>query len=232
MYFIAVYIHYWSAKSSISHIFITQTFRLISNSLHSQQNNTSIHYMNIIKLIITLLLCAIFTSPAVAEMYKWVDKDGNISYSDQPPFKGAQKLDAPAISTVPAADVPDKPTAPSAEADKSKDNKTTSYTYLKITAPVDDATIRNNEGNFSVSITIKPALDTKHGHYFSVLMDGKTVQDKLYVSSASLNNIDRGTHKISVAVKNDKGKVLRKSKSITVHLHRQSAIKKQPRINR
>lgn len=187
--------------------------------------------MNIFKLIITLLLCAIFTSTAVAEMYKWVDPDGNISYSDQPPFKGAQKLNAPEITTVPAANVPEKKPDPSAEDSKSKDKKTASYTYLKITSPVDDATIRDNEGNFSVSITIKPALNTKKGHYFSVFMDGKTVQDKIYVGSASLNNVDRGTHKISVAVKNDKGKILRKSKAITVHLHRQSVVRKQPRIN-
>ena len=187
--------------------------------------------MNIIKFIITLLLCAIFTSSAVAEMYKWVDEEGNISYSDQPPFKGAHKLEAPAISTVPATDVPEKQAVTSTEPSKSKDDKSTRYSYLEITSPVNDATIRNNEGNFSLSITIKPELDSKYGHYFSVLLDGKTVQDKVYVTSASLKNIDRGTHKISVAVKNDKGKVLSKSKSITVHLHRQSAIKKQPRIN-
>ena len=167
----------------------------------------------------------------MAEMYKWVDKDGNISYADQPPFKGAQKLDAPDLTTVAAPEVPEK-TAASTDTEESKRKKTTSYTYLKIISPEHDATIRNNEGNFSISMTIKPALDTKHGHYFSVLMDGKTVQDKIYVSSASLTNIDRGTHNISVAVKNENGKILRKSKGITVHLHRQSALRKQPRISR
>jgi len=188
--------------------------------------------MKIIKFTITLLLCVVFTSSAFAEMYKWVDKDGNISYSDQPPFKGAQKLDAPAITTVPATDIPEKQPAVSAEASKSKNKDTTSYSYLKIISPENDATIRNNEGNFSVSITLKPALDTKHGHYLSVFMDGKVVQDKIYASSVSLNNIDRGTHNISVAVKNKKGKILRKSKAITVHLHRQSIQRKQPRISR
>jgi len=187
--------------------------------------------MNIHKIIITLVLFLTFTTSAVAEMYKWVDKDGNISYADQPPFKGAEKLDAPDLTTVAAPEVPEKK-ATQTETAESKRKKSTSYTYLKITNPEHDATIRNNEGNFSISMTIKPALDTKHGHYFSVLMDGKTVQDKVYVSSASLTGIDRGTHKISVAVKNENGKILRKSKSITVHLHRQSALRKQPRINR
>jgi len=187
--------------------------------------------MNINKIIITLLLCSGFTASAFAEMYKWVDKDGNISYADQPPFKGAQQLDAPDLTTVAAPDVPEK-TAASADKKESNKKKSTSYTYLKITNPENDATIRNNEGNFSISITIKPALDTKHGHYFSVLLDGKTVQDKIYVTSASLTNIDRGTHNISVAVKDKKGKTIRKSKNVTVHLHRQSALRKQPRISR
>ena len=187
--------------------------------------------MNINKIIAPLLLCSIITTSAFAEMYKWVDKDGNISYADQPPFKGAQKLDAPDLTTVAAPEVPDK-ASDSANAKEPNKKKSTSYTYLKITNPEHDATIRNNEGNFSISMTIKPALDTKNGHYFSVLMDGKTVQDKIYVTSASLSNIDRGTHKISVAVKNENGTVLRRSKSINVHLHRQSALRKQPRIIR
>ncbi|MCW8936137.1 MAG: DUF4124 domain-containing protein [Gammaproteobacteria bacterium] len=184
--------------------------------------------MKIIKIIVALLLYSIFTTSAVAEMYKWVDKEGNISYSDQPPFKGAEELDAPSISSVPAADIPEKKPATSAE---EKKDKSTSYTYLKIVSPENDATIRNNEGNFSVSIVLKPALDTKHGHYLSLLMDGKTIQDKIFTTSVSLNNIDRGTHKISVAVKNKKGEVLHKSKGITVHLHRQSILNKQPRNN-
>ena len=172
-----------------------------------------------------LLLCSIFTTSAVAEMYKWVDKEGNISYSDQPPFNGAEKLDAPALTTVAAPQLPVKKTT-STEKNTPDNEKSFRYTYLKITNPEHDATIRNNQGNFSISITIQPALNTKLGHYFGILLDGKTVQDKIFTTSASLTNIDRGTHKVSVVVKNKQGQILHQSKGITVHLHRRSALHK------
>ncbi len=161
-------------------------------------------------------------------MYKWVDQDGNISYSDQPPFKNAEKLDAPALTTVPAANIPDKKLAdsnPQVEQDLKK--KTSHYSYLKITSPENDATIRNNEGNFSISIAIKPPLNIKQGHYLSVNMDGTKVRDKLSTSSTNLTNVNRGTHSINVSVNDKQGKVLHKSKNITVHMHRQSVIRKQ-----
>jgi len=158
-------------------------------------------------------------------MYKWVDKEGNISYSDQPPYKGAEQLDTPALSTMPATAAAKK-SAPAADEEAEEQ---TSYTDLKITSPQDDMTVRNNSGNFSIAISIKPALNTSQKHYLSLSMDGKVIKDKLSSTSVSLTNIDRGTHKLSVSVKNKEGKSLRKSKSITVHMHRQIVARKQAR---
>ena len=158
-------------------------------------------------------------------MYKWVDQEGNISYSDQPPFKGAETLEAPALTTTPTIPVTENK---SATASKETKEEVTKYSYLKITSPENQGTIRNNEGNFTISITVKPPLNVKQGHYFSVSLDGSMIHDKLTSSSASMSNIDRGTHKLSVTIKNKSGKILRKSKITTIHLHRQIAIKKQP----
>jgi len=182
--------------------------------------------MNIYKFA-AIILCLLFSSSSVlAEMYKWVDQEGNISYSDTPPYKGAESLDAPAITTMPATTVPKKKATKTNQPDE---EKTTIYSYLRITSPENDATIQNNEGNFSVAIAVKPSLDIKSGHYFSLSMDGKVVQDKLSGSSANMSNIDRGSHKISVSVKNKKGKTLRKSKAVTVHLHRRSILNRPAR---
>jgi len=179
--------------------------------------------------LLSALLCILFNSSnALAQMYKWVDKEGNISYSDQPPYKGAEKLDAPALTTMPATAIPKKSPA-KAEPEEDDKKEVTKYTELKITSPQDDATIRDNSGNFSIAFSVKPALDSKFEHYFSVSMNGKVVKNKLTSGSASFSNIDRGTHKISVSVKNKSGKTLLRSKSVTVHLHRQVVIRRQPR---
>jgi hypothetical protein len=60
-------------------------------------------------LMLALLLAAL---PASAVLYKWVDQDGKVHYSDQPPPDGVKKsgvMNAPAPSTPAAA-------APSGEA--------------------------------------------------------------------------------------------------------------------
>ncbi len=177
--------------------------------------------MNKFKLLPILLFALFSSTNALAQMYKWVDEEGNISYSDQPPYKGAETLQAPPLSTVPAANTAKKKTTASAEPKK----VITKYSYLKIVSPENDATVRNNAGTLSISFAIKPALNTEQGHYFSLTMDGKTVQDKLASTSVSLNDVDRGTHKLLISVKNKKGKTLRKSKPVTVYIHRQSRIR-------
>jgi Domain of unknown function (DUF4124) len=44
-----------------------------------------------IKLVLSSVLLLLLTSAADADVYKWVDKDGKIQYSDQPPLSGDAK---------------------------------------------------------------------------------------------------------------------------------------------
>lgn len=55
-----------------------------------------------------LLVVAIlaFAGPAAAQMYKWIDKDGKVHYSDQPPPADAKQQAAPATSSAPLSAAP------------------------------------------------------------------------------------------------------------------------------
>ncbi len=44
------------------------------------------------RFLLCLLAAAALASPAHAEIYKWVDRDGKIHYSDSPPSKGARVI--------------------------------------------------------------------------------------------------------------------------------------------
>ncbi len=157
---------------------------------------------------------------AQAEMYKWVDEEGNVSYSDQPQHKDARKLDRPSDNTVPAVDVPARtqpaPTAP--------DKPETRYSSIQITSPAHDQAIRSNPGNITVSLSTQPALNVKQGHSISLLLDNQPVQENITTSQASLQNVDRGTHQLSAIIKNRQGKTLKQSDTITFHLHRHSIL--------
>jgi hypothetical protein len=77
-------------------------------------------------LAVTLALA--FGAPAHAQLYKWVDSEGKVQYSDKPPPAGAsreQKLNIPKnppAAAGPAAPVADgEPTSPQNAADKEMD---------------------------------------------------------------------------------------------------------------
>jgi Domain of unknown function (DUF4124) len=167
-----------------------------------------------------LLLFLLTSTSAHSEMYKWVDEDGNTNYSDIQPFKNAGEHVSPDINTTPAVKAP----KPQVTEDNSASTKETVYQFFKIASPEHDATIRNNQGNFSIGFEIQPALNTKQGHYISVLLDNKIAQDKLTSLGTQFSNIDRGTHQISALIKNKQGKTLLRTDSIRIHLRRHSIL--------
>jgi len=180
--------------------------------------------MNKLNALILSIFTLVYAPSSIAEMYKWVDKEGKISYSDQPPVKDAKELEPPSLNATPAVTIPKKAKV----FEEQLDEKATKYTSFKITSPVNDATIRSNEGSVNIAYSTKPALNIKEGHYYSIYLDGKIAQEKLTGSSVTLPYVDRGTHTISAAIKNSKGQTLRKSKTITIHLHRHSILKAKP----
>jgi len=165
------------------------------------------------------LLSFLFTSiSAHSEMYKWVDEDGNTHYSDIQPFKNAGEHISPDLNTTPAVNIP----KPQVTAEGSTSTKETVYKLFKVASPSNNATIRDNQGNFSIGLEIQPALNTKQGHYINVLLDNKITHNKLTSLSAQFSNIDRGTHQVSAVIKNKRGKTLLRTENISIHLHRKS----------
>jgi len=62
------------------------------------------------------------TATVAAQVYKWVDKDGKVQYSDSPPPASATKTEAKKIETGPAAaSVGNAPPAGSSLQDRAKD---------------------------------------------------------------------------------------------------------------
>lgn len=161
---------------------------------------------------IVLLCCLPLT--ASAAVYKWVDADGTVHYSDTP-RDGAEEVHvAPPQTYQPGAlpaftPRPEPPTPVPA------------YSRFELTAPADDGTIRDNTGAITVSFAIEPELKTELGHRLVVLLDGQP-QAPVQAASVTLDNVDRGTHSLQGRIVDANGKVVISTPSIQVHLHRQS----------
>ena len=162
--------------------------------------------------ITALLLSLSFNSHA--QVYKTVDDQGNVSFSDAPQ-KNSQQMEVPKSNTVQAIEVPEK--TPEEKTDTPQ--AAFEYTSLKITSPADDAGIAHGGGDLSVSVLSSPTLQGEDK--LRLLVDGKT-QGENTSGEFQLSNIDRGSHTLQAVIVNQSGKILKKSSTITVHIMRPS----------
>lgn len=174
-----------------------------------------------------LLFVALVPAVVVAEIYKSVDENGNVVYSDRP-SPGAQQIEKkiiPAISTnVPEVDF-------STTGNAAADNMP--YDSIRIVSPENETAVRENAGNLSVSVALEPEL--KQTHAVILELDGKKVA-KSRSPEFQLQNLDRGEHTLTVAVVDGNGTEILRSGLTRFTLMRSSVLHPQsdnlaPNIN-
>ena len=178
-----------------------------------------------------LLLVVSLALPALAlgAVYKSVDPDGKITYSDQPQ-SGATTVDLPKFPT-PAplpGPVTTSTTAPAASGPQGGAVKSQlvfpGYSKFSIVAPENDATVGENTGSVEVTLTTEPAWDPQWGHSIKVILDGKPLPEAHTPPKFQLNNADRGSHTLQTIVVDAQQAELVSSPTVTFHLKRQSAL--------
>lgn len=167
------------------------------------------------KLILFLSLMTVYICAAHAQIYKWIDAQGNVHFSDVP-HEGAEKVKINESQTY----SPPKPINNnlSSTGDQQKEAKPRSYTKLVISQPENEATIRNNQGYLVVAVEIEP--DLTPGDNLQLLYDGAPIGEPQPNPSFQLNGVYRGSHTIAVQVLDPSGQVLNTSDSITFFMHR------------
>lgn len=147
----------------------------------------------------------------LTKVYKIVDADGSVSFSDQPNEKSETLMVAP-VSTIPAITPGGaKFTPPQVKLDKMYNR----YSSLAILAPANNSAFYSGSGDVDVILDIKPALlENDQIHLF---LDGNLIRSNNQIQS-SLQTIDRGTHELRVKLVSSSGQVYKESTStFTVH---------------
>ncbi len=165
--------------------------------------------------ILLLLVTLFFLTPVSAGVYRSVDEDGNIVYTDKP-SPDAEKIKIDKVQTIPAGPDNFEYTPPEKPA-------VADYTKLEIVNPESDHVFTGNTGEVTVSVDIQPALNTKRGDRLILTMDGKKAGDSTS-TSFNLTNLDRGTHTIEVYVVNKGGKSLMESTPVSFTMKRTSVL--------
>ncbi len=167
-------------------------------------------FMRYFLLLLSLTFCV--GVMAQDKVYKRVNPDGSVEYSDQP-IQGGEIMNVPKGSTFTMPETPTSTTAPASPAEKPGIN----YESLDITQPENDKAIRSNNGTLTALARVTPALAPDHRYRWK--MDGEVVQD-VNSPELRLNNVNRGSHTLQAEIVDAGGKVIIASESITFHMMR------------
>jgi len=173
--------------------------------------------MSRLLLIFVFLIAA--TASAEEKGYKVVRPDGTVEFSDQPQ-PGAVEIPLPQSQGYEPAPLP--PSESDRGVAHNAVKSVVTYRQLTITAPVADETFQSAEGPVHVQVQIEPSLQP--GHKLVILLDGKAAGSGV---SATLANLDRGTHTVSAEVRDGDGKVVKSSAPVTFHVKQYSSLFKK-----
>jgi hypothetical protein len=174
------------------------------------------------KTSLALALMAVAVSPAQAKIYKTIDKDGNVVYTDVAPTQreGEGELQVEELNTYRSPEPAVLPTVRlSPEAPPLEAEEVVTYTALELSSPTADQAIRANNGNISLSANVLPALQDDHALRF--FLDGVPVAT-VNGLTAALTAVDRGTHSARVAIVDRAGATIRESAAVEFHVLRYS----------
>ena len=163
------------------------------------------------------VLLMLLAASVQADVYRSVNENGEIIYSDQP-TPDAQRINLPELPTYKAPPVPGFSSTPETAPIVSP------YKSVKITAPENDATIRDNQGVVRVQVVLAPPLITRQGHKIQFSLNGEPHGIPVGTTSISFSNLDRGTYTLSASVVDANGAVLKTSDPVVFHLHRESVL--------
>jgi hypothetical protein len=169
-----------------------------------------------------LLLVCFITLPAMADVFTYVDAQGNRVFTDQPGAGNAKRVPTPPSNRMPA----NPSGAPPVIAGKKTEAKPLfHYDLLSVLVPEPDATIRSNAGELIVSVTSEPGL--QRGHRYRLLLDGQPTTDPGPSPVFALSNIDRGSHHLSVEILDEQGRTVERTANQPFHMLRISLAQKR-----
>ncbi|HUT42412.1 MAG TPA: DUF4124 domain-containing protein [Gammaproteobacteria bacterium] len=162
-------------------------------------------------------MLVMLAATAQAEVYKSINANGEVIYSDVP-TQGAKQVEMPALPTYTPVPLPVAPPPAPAATQSVAD----AYNSFALTKPDADEAIRSNAGIVNVSVTLDPGLQVEAGHRIQFFLDGKPEGKPVARLSASFRNVSRGTHAIAAAVIDENGESLINAVPVTVHILRAS----------
>lgn len=165
---------------------------------------------------ITAGLMLLIAGPVTAEVYRNVDAQGNVTFSDEP-SKGSETVKVKPVTTI---------TLPKPknvrETDKLREDverEGAMYERVAFTYPEDEQAFHSGSGDVNFKMRSTPGLEP--GHKYEVTLDGQPVGQSTS-GSVTVSNVFRGTHDAGIHIVDRNGVQIKTGKPIRFTVHRPS----------
>lgn len=184
----------------------------------------------LIILLAGALMVVVGATPALAEVYKVVDENGNVTYTDQEPEEGATPMTLPDISVVSTEYPEDSFSEETATdgSDESAEGKTprelrSMYRDFQITSPGQEETISGTGNEVVISWGAGAAYEP--GMSVAVFVDGES-----HAAGPGGNlslTLDRGEHQVYAILRDERGRRIVTTPTVTFYVH-QASVRNRP----
>jgi hypothetical protein len=164
-------------------------------------------------LSLSLLSASALADNGTTTVYKWVDAQGVVHYSDQP-HPNAQKLEvrgAQTFSSLPAPAMSSSSSPAPAESPASA-----AYDSCAIASPTDQQMLMNV---YNATAVVQTSPTLRQGDQVHLFVDGKQIQGS---STSFTFPVFRGQHSVQAVIEDSTGQIVCETSSVTFFVHQPS----------
>jgi hypothetical protein len=167
--------------------------------------------------ILFVLLGACWAAAFAEPVWRWVDEDGVVHYTDRP-VEGAERIELKPPPVVEVARPPQR-----RDREDEAEAQAVVYDRLAIADPTQEEVLWNIGGTLDVTLELRPRLQAGHG--VEIVLDGSVREDLPDDSlSFEIPEVWRGTHTIQARVVDEDGRVLIASPIVTFFVQQTSIL--------
>ena len=175
--------------------------------------------------LFALSLGMLLAGPACAQIYSYVDANGQTVFTDRPPAAaGNTEVELQPTNRMPAAQRLVR-LKPPEEVTRQLAPPPPAYQQLQLLRPQADETLRNTGRTIEIEVASTPELLPGHG--YQLWLDGKPYGKPVRNAVWQADEVDRGSHQLQVRIVDAQGNQLLESGRITVHMHQTSLAQKR-----
>lgn len=164
-----------------------------------------------IRSVLVLLFVAIFMAAGLStatEVYKTVDEDGNVTFTDSPPKdKPAEKVELKKTNTQPPIEFRSRPT-------QNNETEEIGGYDLRIISPAKEQQMGPTQ--MSLPISVETSRPLEEGHSFQIMLNGTFHGPTSQSSNLSLTKVSHGRKQVAVSIVDSEGSVIETSEPVTI----------------